>query len=186
MAGLLYGWRFRVLLTVTLVVPIAVMTLTAHPDFAGTAAELQRSLDGVQAATAEERATLQGQLRVPYALALLLPPGMLGLVVAAMLAAFLSTHDTYLHSWGSIFVQDVVLPFRRTSLSPRAHLWLLRAAILGVAVFIFLFSLYVRPTQYIAMFFAITGAVFVGGAGSAIIGGLYWSRAAPRRAPGRR
>jgi SSS family solute:Na+ symporter len=97
-------------------------------------------------------------------------------VVAAMLAAFISTHDTYLHSWGTIFVQDVILPFRRQPLSPRAHLWALRASILGVALFIFVFSLVIKPTQYIAMFFAITGAVFVGGAGSAIIGGLYWRR----------
>jgi SSS family solute:Na+ symporter len=176
MAGLLYGWRFRVLLTVTIVVPIAVMTLSTHPDFAGQAAELQRALDGIEAPTEEQRATLQAQLRIPHALALLLPPGLMGLVVAAMLAAFLSTHDTYLHSWGSIFVQDVVLPFRKRPLTPRAHLWLLRAAIFGVAVFIFLFSIFIKPTQFIAMFFAITGAVFVGGAGAAIIGGLYWSR----------
>jgi len=176
MAGLLYGWRFRVLLTVTILVPIAVMTLVTHPDFAGQAAELQRSLDGIEAPTAEQRATLQGQLRIPYALALLLPTGLLGLVVAAMLAAFISTHDTYLHSWGSIFIQDVVLPFRKKPLSTLAHLWLLRGAICGVAVFIFFFSIFVKPTQYIAMFFAITGAVFVGGAGSAIIGGLYWKR----------
>jgi SSS family solute:Na+ symporter len=176
MAGVLYGWRFRVLLTVTIVVPIAVMTLSVHPDFAGEAAELQRSLDGVEAPTAEERTTLQNQMRIPFALALLLPPGLLGLVVAAMLAAFISTHDTYLHSWGTIFVQDVILPFRRRPLSPRAHLWALRASILGVALFIFAFSLLIKPTQYIAMFFAITGAVFVGGAGSAIIGGLYWKR----------
>jgi len=176
MAGLLYGWRFRVLLTVTIVVPIAVLTLVNHPEFASQAAELQHSLDGIQASTAEQRATLEGQLRIPYALALLLPPGLLGLVVAAMLALFISTHDTYLHSWGSIFVQDVVLPFRKRPLEPRTHLWLLRAAIFGVALFIFLFSIFVKPTQYIAMFFAITGAVFVGGAGSAIIGGLYWKR----------
>jgi SSS family solute:Na+ symporter len=32
------------------------------------------------------------------------------------------------------------------------------------------------PTQYVAMFLALTGAIFVGGAGSAIIGGLYWRR----------
>jgi SSS family solute:Na+ symporter len=161
---------------VTLVVPIAVMTLVGHPDFADQAAELQRSLDGIEAPTLEERTTLQNQLRIPYALALLLPPGLLGLVVAAMLAAFISTHDTYLHSWGTIFVQDVLLPFREKPLSPRAHLWALRASILGVALFIFCFSILIKPTQFIAMFFAITGAVFVGGAGSVIIGGLYWRR----------
>ena len=176
MAGILYGWRFRVLLTVTIIVPIAVLTLQQHPDFAARAAELQQSLDGIEAPTDEQRATLQGQLRVPYALAMLLPPGLLGMVVAAMLALFISTHDTYLHSWGSIFLQDVVLPFRKTPLTPQAHLRALRFSILGVAVFIFFFSILVRPTQFIAMFFAITGAIFVSGAGAAIIGGLYWKR----------
>jgi SSS family solute:Na+ symporter len=176
MAGLLYGWRFRVLLTVTIVVPIAVMTLERHPDFAPQAAQLQGALDSIEAPTAEQVETLRAQLRVPHALALMLPPGLLGMVVAAMLALFVSTHDTYLHSWGSIFLQDVVLPFRRRALTPRAHLWALRASILLVAVFIFGFSLLIRPTQFIAMFFAITGAVFVGGAGAVIIGGLYWRR----------
>jgi len=180
MAGVLYGWRFRVLLTVTIIVPVAVLTFMRHPDFAAQADELQRTLDAIPAATAEQQSTLQNQLRIPYALAKLLPPGLLGLTVAAMLALFISTHDTYMHSWGSIFVQDVILPFRRRPLSPRAHLWLLRGSIFAVAVFIFCFSMVFRQTQYIAMFFAITGAVFVGGAGAAIIGGLYtsWGTAA--------
>ena len=45
---------------------------------------------------------------------------------AVMLAAFISTHDTYLHSWGSIFIQDVVLPFRKKPFAPRQQMWLLR------------------------------------------------------------
>ena len=176
MAGVLYGWRFRVLLTVTIIVPIAVLTLLNHPDFATQAGELTRQLNDIEAPTLEQKQTLQNQMRIPFALALLLPTGLLGLVVAAMLAAFISTHDTYLHSWGSIFIQDVIVPFRRRPFSPSTHLWLLRLSILGVALFIFAFSLLIKPTQFIAMFFAITGAVFVGGAGSVIIGGLYWSR----------
>lgn len=176
MAGVLNGWRFRVLLLVALVVPLAVRTLMHHPDFTEQAAAVQQSLDSVQAPTVDQAATLQTQLRTPYALAVMLPTGLLGLMCAAMLAAFISTHDTYLHSWGSIFVQDVILPFRKTPFTPGQHLWLLRASVFGVAIFIFLFSLLLRQTQYIAMFLAITGAVFVGGAGSVIIGGLYWKR----------
>jgi SSS family solute:Na+ symporter len=45
-----------------------------------------------------------------------------------------------------------------------------------VAVFAFLFGLLFPMTEYIAMFSAITSAIYVGGAGSAIIGGLYWKR----------
>jgi SSS family solute:Na+ symporter len=176
MAGVLYGWRFRVLLTITVVVPIVIVTVQKHPDFQEQAASLQQTLDSVSAPTPEQTDTLRKELLFPHALAMLLPPGLLGLMVAAALAAFISTHDAYLHSWGSIFLQDVILPFRKKPLSPRRHLWLLRLSILGVALFIFFFSTFIKPTQFIAMFFAITATVFVGGAGSAIIGGLYWKR----------
>jgi SSS family solute:Na+ symporter len=168
MAGILNGWRFRVLMLIVVVVPVAVRALQHDPAFGAEAAAVETALAGV------ESETLRNQVRTPLALAALLPTGLLGLTCAAMLAAFISTHDTYLHSWGSILVQDVILPFRRRPFTPRQHLWLLRASIFGVAVFIFMFSLLFQQTQYIQMFLAITGAVFVGGAGSTIIGGLYW------------
>ena len=179
MANILNGWRPRVLLLITLVVPLAVRTLLEHPDFGGA--------DGAGTAVMAQLSTIDSeqlrvQLRVPTALPALLPPVLLGLMSAALLGAFISTHDTYLHSWGSMFVQDVVLPFRREPLSPAAHLRALRWGIVGVAIFIFCFSLLYQPTQYIAMFLALTGSIFVGGAGSAIIGGLYWRRGSPAAA----
>jgi hypothetical protein len=88
----------------------------------------------------------------------------------------ITTDDTYLHSWGSILIQDVIMPFRKKPFTPEEHIRVLRWSIAGVAVFGFLFSLLFRQTQYILMFFAVTGAIFLGGAGSCIVGGLYWKR----------
>jgi SSS family solute:Na+ symporter len=88
------------------------------------------------------------------------------------------TNDvSYLHSWGSIVTQDVIMPFRNKTLSPAAHLLLLRLCITGVTIFAFCWSLWYRQTEYIRMYFAVTGAIFLGGAGSVIIGGLYWKKA---------
>jgi SSS family solute:Na+ symporter len=97
-----------------------------------------------------------------------------------MLGAAISTDEAYLHSWASIFVQDVVLPFRKRPMSPRAQLLLLKSAVLGVAIFAFFFSLHWQPGEYIAMYGALTGSIFVAGGGAAIIGGLYtrWGTAA--------
>jgi SSS family solute:Na+ symporter len=170
MANILSGWRFRVLMLVTLVLPICIRAVQVDPNYAGIA-------EGIDAVTSSQTTgALQAEVRAPAAAALMLPSGLLGLFAAALLGAFISTNDTYLHSWGSIFVQDVVLPFRKKPISARAHLWLLRLSILAVAIFAFIFSMVYTPTQYVAMFLALTGAIFVGGAGSAIIGGLYWSR----------
>ncbi len=170
MAGIIGAWRFRVLMLVVIVVPMCVRTMLQHADFTEQAAVVQASLHGV---TSE---ALRNQLRTPIALAVLLPAGLLGAVCAAMLGAFISTHDSYLHSWGAILVQDVILPLRRRPLTPRQHLLWLRVSIFAVAVFIFLVSLFFHHAQYIAMFCALTASVFVAGAGSVIIGGLYWKR----------
>jgi hypothetical protein len=80
-----------------------------------------------------------------------------------------------MHSWGSIFVQDVILPFRKKPFTPKQHLSVLRWGIAGVAVFGFFFSLLYKPTEYILMFFALTGAI-ISGSGAVILGGLYWKK----------
>ncbi len=101
---------------------------------------------------------------------------MMGAMTAVMLMATVGTHDTYLHSWGAIFIQDVVMPFRNKPFAPEQHLRVLRLSILGVCIFIFIFSMIFQQSEYIFLFFAITGAIFTGGSGAVIIGGLYWKR----------
>ena len=108
--------------------------------------------------------------------------GLLGAFAALMVAAFISTHDTYLHSWATILVQDVIMPFREKPFDRDTHLKVLRYAILGVAVFIFFFSLLFQQNLAIALFFAITAAIFAGGSGAVIIGGLYWDRGTTKAA----
>ena len=66
--------------------------------------------------------------------------------------------------------------FRNKPFDKDTHIKVLRYAIFGVAVFIFLFSLLFQQNQKIALFFAITAAIFAGGSGAVIIGGLYWKR----------
>lgn len=170
MGRVLSNWRWVPLHLFLVVVPVVAYTVLHHPDFAAQAAVIE---DALAQSSNEE---VQSQMRVPLALTTLLPAGLLGAFAAVMLAAFISTHDTYLHSWGSIFIQDVVMPFRKRPFTPKQHLRLLRHSIVGVAVFIFLFSLFFEQSQHISLFLAVTGSIFVGGAGAAIIGGLYWRR----------
>ena len=170
MGSVLTNWRGFPQNLFILIVPIMAYTVMRHPDFADLSGWVNSVLRGI------ESEPLQNQVRTPLILTKMLPSGLLGAFAAVMLAAFVSTHDTYLHSWGSIFIQDVVMPFRKRPLSERAHLLWLRGSILGVAIFIFLFSLLFQQSEYIFLFFAITGAIFAGGSGAVIIGGLYWKR----------
>jgi SSS family solute:Na+ symporter len=170
MGGILGEWRGLILMLLLLILPIAAYVVMHNPAFAPIATDAQQVLDGIS------NTTIRQQMTVPVVLAKMLPVGLLGLFCAIMMAAFISTHDTYLHSWGSIFIQDVILPFRKKPFTPKQHLWLLRFSILFVAIFIFCFSMLFKQNEYILMFFSITGAIFLGGAGSCIIGGLYWKR----------
>jgi SSS family solute:Na+ symporter len=170
MGGVLNNWRGFPQSLLLLLVPIIAYTVMNHADFAANAAHVNGILDGI------DSKPIRAQLRIPLVLTTLLPTGLLGAFAAVMLAAFISTHDTYLHSWGSIFVQDVILPFRKTPFSRTQHLRVLRLSIAGVAIFIFFFSLVFRQAEYIFLFFAITGAIFFGGCGAVLIGGLYWKR----------
>jgi len=167
MGGVLALWRNITQNMFMTLVPILVFTVLHHPDWAGLAGAVETKLGGIG------NEAVRDQMRGPLALAALLPPGLLGAFAALMLGAFISTHNTYLHSWSSIFIQDVVMPLRKTPLTAKAHLRLLRGGVVGVAVFIFLFSLLYRQSQAILLFFALTGAIFAGWSGAVIIGGLY-------------
>ncbi|MCC5834731.1 MAG: sodium:solute symporter [Opitutales bacterium] len=126
-------------------------------------------------------AQIEAQMTTTIALAQILPVGMMGLLAAVMIMAAVSTDSTYLHSWGSIFVQDVYSPIRQLRgrehrISQRKHLRLLKTSVVGVAVFAWVFSMIFPLKEFILMYFQATGAIFTGGAGAVLIGGLYWKR----------
>ncbi len=167
MGGVLGLWRGRSQDVFMTIVPILVFTVLHHPQWTGFASEVNQQLGTI------DNQSVANQMRAPLVLARLLPTGLLGAFAALMMGAFISTHNTYLHSWSAIFIQDVVLPFRKTPLAPRTHLRLLRAGVIGVAIFIFFFSLFYKQSQAILLFFALTAAIFAGWSGAVIIGGLY-------------
>lgn len=170
MGQVLTNWRMLPQLLFLLFIPICAYVVLHHQEFIAQAQAVNSVMGGI------ESTATQTQVRVPLVLIQFLPVGLMGAFAAVMLAAFISTHDTYLHSWGSIFIQDVLMPLRKKPLKPEQHIKILRYAIFGVAIFIFFFSLLFRQTQYINMFWAITAALFVGGSGAVIIGGLYWKK----------
>jgi Na+/proline symporter len=169
MAKTLGTFRMIAFFMVIIMMPICAYTFMHHPDFAEGAAKAQAQLDPL----AEN---IQNEVRVPMIMLQFIPHGLLGLFAAVMLAALVSTHDTYIHSFGSIFIQDVIMPFRKKPISPKHHMLVLKLSMLGVAVFVFMFSLLFELQEHILMFQTITGSILFGGGGICIVGGLYWKR----------
>jgi solute:Na+ symporter, SSS family len=151
-------------------IPIIAYTVLHHTDFISIANGVNSTLSSVG------NDAVKNQLRIPIVLSKMLPIGVMGAFMAVMLMATIGTHNSYMHSWGSIFIQDVIMPFRKKPFEHLMHLKVLRISIFGVTLFIFTFSLLFPMTDYIFLYFAITAAIFVGGSGAVIIGGLYWKK----------
>lgn len=166
MARFLGTWRGMTETSLLVFIPICAFVFFHSPKFAEEAATVQAVLNNLSGQDVS-------QARVPLFLTHVLPVGLVGIFAAVMFAAMLSTDDTYMHSWGSILVQDVIMPFRKKPFSPQQHLRALRLSIVFVGAFAFCFSYLFKQTEYILLFFSITGAIFTGGAGAVLVGGLY-------------
>lgn len=150
--------------------PLAAFVLMHHPDFAGEAASVNAALEPI----ANEQ--VQSQMLVPAAVGKILPAGLLGAFAGVVLFSFITTHDTYLLSWGGLLVQDVIIPLRGRPLSRREHLNWLRGSVVFVAVFIVVFSLTFHQVDNIFMFMDISASLYTGAAGVVLLGALYWKR----------
>ncbi|NMA19676.1 MAG: sodium:panthothenate symporter [Lentisphaerae bacterium] len=146
---------------------------TADPYIALTNRELGETAGGKK--IAQTFATIYNQMLVSISLRNILPMGLTGIFAALMFFLMLSTDTTYMHSWGTIVVQDFVLPLRKKPFTPHEQIRALRWSITGVCIFALLFSYYFAQIDFILMFFAITGAIWIG-AGVIITLGLYWKR----------
>lgn len=114
---------------------------------------------------------------MPEMIARILPTGVLGLVVAGMLAATMSVNSSYLLGWSSVISQDIILPLRRQPLGQRSQVILNRVVNVLVSLFVLFWGVwYVLPGP-VYFYLNITGTLFLAGAFAAFIGGLFWKRA---------
>lgn len=86
------------------------------------------ALGGAAAAVAADR-----ESAYPVLMRYLLPSGMLGLMVASLLAAFMSTVDTHLN-WGASYVVSDLLPRLRPNASRRLRIRVARVAVAAYAL----------------------------------------------------
>jgi SSS family solute:Na+ symporter len=170
MGGVLGSWRSLASGGLGMLGVICALTFLNDPHYADQSVGLHAAINNIS------NPQIREQMSLPMASAYYMPHGFRGFICLSMIFLLLANSGSYMHSWGSIFIQDVVLPLRKRPLEPHEHISLLRWAIFGVAVFAFFFSLWFQQADFILMFFALTGAIYTAGAGSLIIGGLYWNR----------
>ncbi len=118
------------------------------------------------------------QLRaMPVALSRLVPAGAIGLLTAGMLAAAMSTYNTYLHTWSAVITQDVINPLTGNRLSSNTRILIARIIMCFIAVFLLVWGLWYPLGEKLWDYMAVTGAIYFTGAFATLVGGIYWKRA---------
>lgn len=112
------------------------------------------------------------ELAYPLLMGRFLPAGLLGLVVASLIAAFMSTIDTHVNWGASYLVQDVYRRFLRPTATARECVRVARLSVIGLAVLAGLTALVVQSISEVWVFLLVLGS----GLGSVSAARWYWAR----------
>ena len=116
-------------------------------------------------------------LAMPKMLGLIIPPGMMGLLVAAMLAADMSTDSSYMLTWGSVIYNDIMAPFRKTTWSEKKGLLWNRTIIALIGVFLLIYGLWYKIEGDLWTYLGITGTIYLSSISVLLIACCYWKSA---------
>jgi len=113
---------------------------------------------------------------MPVLLSMLLPVGIMGLLVAAMLAADMSTDASYMLTWGSVIYNDVLAPFRK-GWSERKGLAINRMIIALIGIFLLIYGLWFELKGDLWTYLNITGTIYLSSMSVLLIACCYWKKA---------
>ena len=113
----------------------------------------------------------------PAYLGLLLPTGFIGLLLAAALAAEMSTDSGYLLTWATVIYNDLIMPCVKRPLSQARHLLITRGLVLGIGLFLLFYGLWYEMPGNAWDYLAVTGNIYLASVFTLLVAGLYWRRA---------
>jgi len=116
-------------------------------------------------------------LAMPTLLSTLVPVGVLGLVIAAMLAADMSTNSAYMLAWSSVIFNDIIRPFRKSEWSARKEIGWNRTIIGLIGVFLLFWGLWYELEGDLWTYLQLTGTIYLASMSILTIAACYWDKA---------
>jgi len=116
-------------------------------------------------------------LAMPRMLGMILPAGLMGLLIAAMLAADMSTDASYMLTWSSVIYNDILAPFRRTKWSEKKGLFWNRTIVALIGVFLLIYGLWYKIEGDAWTYLGITGTIYLASMSTLLVACCYWKRA---------
>lgn len=116
-------------------------------------------------------------LAMPKFLSGFVPLGLMGILIAAMLAADMSTDAAYMLSWGSVIYNDLIAPFRKGQWSNKKGVFWNRVIIGSIGIFLLIYGLWYPLKSDLWTYLAVTGTIYLSSMSVLLIACCYWKRA---------
>ena len=113
---------------------------------------------------------------MPRFLALALPAGLMGILIAAMLAADMSTDSSYMLTWASVIYNDILAPFRKGWSEKRGLLWN-RFIVAFIGIFLLLYGLWFKLEGDLWTYLGLTGTIYLASISTLLVAACYWKGA---------
>ncbi len=114
---------------------------------------------------------------MPLLLSQLVPAGLMGLLVAAMLAADMSTDSSYMLTWGSVIYNDILAPFRKGPWPEKKGILWNRCIIALIGVFLLFWGLWYKLESNLWEYLQLTGTIYLASMSVLLIACCYWKHA---------
>ena len=111
---------------------------------------------------------------MPQYLGRILPTGIIGLLIAAMLAAEMSTDSGYLLTWATVIYNDIIGPCLRTPMSAKGKLLTVRLLVVAISIFLIFYGLWYELPGRAWDYLSVTGNIYLASLFTLLVGALYW------------
>ncbi len=114
---------------------------------------------------------------MPKFLSEIFPVGMLGLFMAGMFAASMSTDSSYMLAWSSVIVQDIIAPFQKSGISDKGRVFLARLFVIIIGALMLTFGIWYELKGTAFRYLLDVTTIYYAGGLAVLVAGLYWKRA---------
>ncbi len=115
---------------------------------------------------------------MPKFLSVFLPTGLMGILIAGMLAADMSTDSAYMLTWGGVIYNDILAPFRKKKQwTEKKGVLINRFIVACIGLFLLFYGLWYPLKGNLWDYLGVTGTIYLSSMSVLLIACCYWKDA---------
>ncbi len=114
---------------------------------------------------------------MPKLLSQILPTGLIGILVAAMLAADMSTNSSYLLGWASVIYNDILSVLHKGTWSEKKSIFINKILVGLIGLFLLFYGLWYPLKSDLWIYMTLTAAIYSVSVSTLLIAACYWKKA---------